>query len=63
MTLKWGYKRAFLRCALLFLAGTTLQLAVGDFDNSFLRYPWGLILAINYCYILPHFGKHLVGIK
>ena len=52
MTLKWGYKRAFLRCALLFLAGTTLQLAVGDFDNSFLRYPWGLILAINYCYIL-----------
>ena len=52
MTLKWGYKRAFLRCALLFLVGTTLQLAVGDFDNSFLRYPWGLILAINYCYIL-----------
>lgn len=52
MTLKWGYKRAFLRCALLFLVGTTLQMAVGDFDNSFLQYPWGLILAINYCYIL-----------
>ena len=52
MTLKWGYKRAFLRCALLFVVGAALQLALGDFDNKFLRYPWGLIFAINYLYLL-----------
>ena len=52
MTLQWGYKRAFLRCALLFVAGTTLQMGLGDIDNSFLRYPWGLIIAINYVYLL-----------
>ena len=52
MTLQWGYKRAFLRCALLFLVGTTLQMTVGDIDNSFLRYPWGAILAVNYLYLL-----------
>ena len=52
MTLQWGYKRSFLRCALLFLAGTTLQMAFGDIDNSFLRYPWGVIIAINYVYLL-----------
>lgn len=52
MTLQWGYKRAFLRCALLFVAGTTLQMGFGDIDNSFLRYPWGLIIAINYVYLL-----------
>ena len=52
MILQWGYKRSFLRCALLFLAGTTLQMAFGDIDNSFLRYPWGLIIAINYVYLL-----------
>ena len=59
MTLQWGYKRAFLRCALLFIAGTTLQMAFGDLDNSFLRYPWGLILAINYLYLLViiHLGQ------
>ncbi len=52
MTLQWGYKRAFLRCALLFVAGTTLQMTLGDVDNGFLRYPWGLIIAINYVYLL-----------
>ena len=52
MTLKWGYKRAFVRCALLFVVGAALQLAFGDFDNKFLRYPWGLIFAINYLYLL-----------
>ncbi|MBR5864183.1 MAG: cytochrome c biogenesis protein ResB [Alistipes sp.] len=52
MTLKWGYKRAFLRCALLFVVGAALQLALGDFENKFLRYPWGLIFAINYLYLL-----------
>ena len=52
MTLQWGYKRAFARCALLFVAGTALQIIFGDIDNSFLRYPWGLIIAINYLYLL-----------
>lgn len=52
MTLQWGYKRAFLRCALLFVVGAVLQIAFGDFDNKFLRYPWGLIFAINYLYLL-----------
>ena len=52
MTLQWGYKRAFARCALLFAAGTALQIIFGDIDNSFLRYPWGLIIAINYLYLL-----------
>lgn len=52
MTLQWGYKRAFLRCALLFVAGTTLQMAFGDINNDFLRYPWGVIIAINYLYLL-----------
>lgn len=52
MTLQWGFKRAFLRCALLFVVGAALQVALGDFDNKFLRYPWGLIFAINYWYLL-----------
>ena len=52
MTLKWGYRRAFLRCALIFAVGVVLQLVVGDLDNSFLRYPWGLILVVNYLYLI-----------
>ena len=50
--MKWGYKRAFVRCALLFLAGAALQLITGGLDNSFLRHPWGLIISINYLYLL-----------
>lgn len=59
MTLPWGYKLAFLRCLLLFVVGVVLQCVVGDFDNGFLRYPWGLILAVNYLYllILLHFQR------
>lgn len=52
MTLKWGYKAALQRCALLFVVGAVLQLAFGDLSNRFLRYPWGLIFAINYLYLL-----------
>ena len=52
MALKWGYRRAFLRSALIFVVGVVLQLVVGDLDNSFLSYPWGLILAVNYLYLL-----------
>ena len=40
------------RCALLFLAGTALQLCIGNVDTSFLAYPWGLVGAVNYLYIL-----------
>ena len=40
------------RCALLFLAGTALQLCIGNVDISFLTYPWGLVGAVNYLYIL-----------
>ena len=52
MTLQWGYKRAFMRCGCLVVVGAVLQMAFGDFDNKFLRYPWGLIFAINYLYLL-----------
>lgn len=60
MTLQWGYKRAFGRCALFFVAGTALQMIFGDLNNEFLRYPWGLIIALNYLYLLVliHFQKH-----
>ena len=59
MALQWGYKRSFIRCLLLFAVGVVLQCVVGDLDNSFLRYPWGLILAVNYLYllILLHFQR------
>ena len=59
MALQWGYKRAFLRCLLLFVVGVVLQCVLGDFDNGFLRYPWGLIFAVNYLYllILLHFQR------
>lgn len=52
MSLKWNYRRAFLRCALLVAAGTVLQLTAGDIDAGFLRYPWGVILSVNYVYLL-----------
>ena len=43
---------AFIRCALLFLAGAALQLLAGDPDKSFLCHPWGIIMAVNYLYVL-----------
>ena len=46
------YKHSIKRCALLLLAGTALQLSIGDLNASFLAYPWGLILAVNYLYVL-----------
>lgn len=39
------------RCALLFLAGTALQLIGGNADASFLTYPWTIIVAVNYIYL------------
>lgn len=50
--MKWGYKTAFLSCALLILAGAALQLLFGDLGRSFLRNPWGIVIAINYLYLL-----------
>lgn len=46
------YRHAYKRCAFLLLAGTALQLSVGDLNPSFLAYPWGVILAVNYLYLL-----------
>ena len=50
--MKWGYKRAFARCALLFSAGAALQFILGDVSAGWLRYPLGVVLAINYLYLL-----------
>ena len=50
--MKWGYKRSFARCVLLFGAGTALQLLLGDVNPQWLRHPIGLVLAINYVYLL-----------
>ena len=41
-----------LRCTCLFVVGAMLQLVVGDLDNSWLRYPWSAIAAVNYLYLL-----------
>lgn len=50
--MKWGYKRAFLRCVLLLAAGAVIQFLSGDVNPGWLRYPLGAILAINYIYLL-----------
>lgn len=50
--MKWGYKRAFARCALLFSAGAALQFIFGDVSTAWLKYPLGVLLAINYLYLL-----------
>ena len=52
MMLSRRYKQQTVRCALLFLAGTALQLSIGPVDASFLAYPWCLVGVINYLYIL-----------
>ena len=46
------YRQMIQRCALLVLAGTALQFMVGGLDASFLAYPWGIVLAVNYLYLL-----------
>lgn len=50
--MKWGYKRAFVRCALLFSAGAALQFIFGNIRPEWFRFPLGFILAINYLYVL-----------
>ena len=46
------YKNLIGRCAVLFSAGTALQFLVGPVNPSFLAYPWGIVLAVNYLYVL-----------
>ena len=46
------YKNLIGRCAVLFSAGTALQFLVGSLNPSFLVYPWGIVLAVNYLYVL-----------
>ena len=46
------YKQLFVRCALLFLAGTALQLYIGNVDVSLLSYPWNWVAVVNYLYVL-----------
>ena len=46
------YKHTFKRCAWLFAAGTALHLFLGPINSAFLAYPWGVILAVNFLYLL-----------
>lgn len=48
-------KKWMQRCVMLFLAGTALQLFVGRLDVSILSYPWSIVLAVNYLYLLIFF--------
>lgn len=50
--IQWGYKKSFINCACLFLAGIIFQLIFGDLNNSFLHFPWGMIIAAIYIYSL-----------
>ena len=50
--IRWGYRRAFLCCVLLFLLGTLIQLVSGPVPKQLLHYPWSLILALVYVYAL-----------
>ena len=48
--LPWGYKRAFICCALLFLLGTVFQLLWGGIPPRLLQYPWSAVAALVYTY-------------
>lgn len=50
--LSQSYKKWIGRCAVLLLAGTALQFLVGSLKPTFLAYPWGIVLAVNYLYLL-----------
>lgn len=50
--LNYRYKQMTRRCVCLFMAGTALQLLFGEVNPSFLAYPWGVVLALNYLYLL-----------
>ena len=46
------YKQLIGRYALLLIAGIALQFFLGNVDASFLSYPWSLVVAVNFLYIL-----------
>ena len=46
------YKQLIGRYALLLIAGIALQFFMGEVDSSSMSYPWSLVVAINYLYIL-----------
>ena len=48
--LPWGYKRAFICCALLFLLGTVFQFTFGAIPPRLLSYPWSAVAALVYTY-------------
>ena len=48
--LPWGYKRAFVCCALLFLLGTVFQFLFGGIPPRLLHYPWSVIAALVFTY-------------
>ena len=50
--LSQDYKKIVVRCACMFFAGTALQLFTGGIDASFFKYPWGMVLAANFLYLL-----------
>jgi hypothetical protein len=52
MTERKGYINSLYHCALLLVAGAILQLCFGPLDRGFLAYPWGVIIALNYLYLL-----------
>lgn len=47
-----GYKRAFLQCLLLLCVGVILQIFFGGVPVSALAYPWGVVVALVYGYLL-----------
>ena len=50
--MKWGWTRAFIRCALLIAAGTALQFMFGNINPGWTAYPVSVVLALNYIYVL-----------
>lgn len=46
------YKSAFLRCLSLFCVGEVLQIFFGYVPDNLLHYPWSLIVAVNYAYMM-----------
>lgn len=52
MMLAPRYKSLMKRYACLLGVGMAFQFLIGEIDPSFLVYPWGLVIAINYLYVL-----------
>ncbi len=49
-------RKSIKRCALLFLAGTALQLSAGDIHAAAISYTWSAVLALVYLYVLISLG-------